>query len=325
MKWREDPEWVAQLLRTLAKSDTKETCERYQITRQTLANWLERIAKQFSSREPITPSQVAHAIDPLLIKIAGEHPTWGCQKLRELLPPAQQVSGPMIQRHLNRLGLGLRKQRVQYLVEKLQSNEIESLNEEQHKALHQENPSYCDIPLFGIGGIRSFGISILPLNHLLGPNVRLVLFIDLKTLFVFGGFSKIIQGGKNLSVINDIDLNAVSQIICHTLNIKGVGFFYTGKNRFGIGRQNHGYATRIDKLAGANWALENRLRKEWITHQDSSDLQVLNISLLRWLITYNKRESANRFPTFGNPPREAAGIATNALEEIMENLNQAIY
>lgn len=145
----DDPRCVRLLLQTGKKrGDIEATCKALDISRSTfrrliklmtelVVSW-QRMQKQASiDRRTAAKAKLREQ----LLVLVDANPLLGCKQLAKALSRETPVSFPTVQKLLNEAGLGTKHQRIQRIIDQLETSDAPSLSDIQFRALTKAKPS----------------------------------------------------------------------------------------------------------------------------------------------------------------------------------------
>ena len=145
----DDPRCVRLLLQTGKKrGDIEATCKALDISRSTfrrliklmtelVVSW-QRMQKQASiDRRTAAKAKLREQ----LLVLVDANPLFGCKQLAKALSRETPVSFPTVQKLLNEAGLGTKHQRIQRIIDQLETSDAPSLSDIQFRALTKAKPS----------------------------------------------------------------------------------------------------------------------------------------------------------------------------------------
>lgn len=316
-----DAEKLKLFLSTSTTGNAAATCETLKISRATFYRTIEWIVEQVMAAQHhnlASTKSPKHHLKLLIASNALAHPTWGCSRHAKELSSVRSISGPSVQALLNELGLRTRTDRINSLVAKYLAKEIHQLTDEQRKAIVEVNPSVADAHLVPDKTDLAIGVGAISVSGASESNLKLLVFLELSSLFVFGKLVRSRRGrlgniDTQLTTNSDLEelLNRTARAVCHCHG-DAVARKYLNppilrsRKRISYYRQDD---ERLDSVSMIIRRVQNDLLGPRSAVPFSGAINDIEKAFLGWSLAWNLSTVSQEFPTFGRPPAAILGLS----------------
>lgn len=326
---------IRRFLLSGGKASSESICQELGISRTTYYRTIDKIVQVFAERESEMHGRASEHADLVIMKeLISQHPTWGCPRLAESLSSSFQMSPPTLQKILIKVGLGSRRERIQYLLNRVIAREVTELSEEQEQALAEINPCVVDIPLLDDESclVVEAVVIPIPISSDWGKDLVLMLFVELSSSLVFGIYAYRTRNFANISIMQrSVEKNLL--VLADMTNKSSCKLYWYSSvkiiNIFGFNpicprpKSEISLHRRTKKTLGGASVVNKRICNDFfdvmVKIADGMTLDELKRATFDWMLSNNVASAGACYPHEGRSPVQVLGLAENQIRNLLQD------